>query len=81
MTLSQMDQFNEIKDIANKLNFLNDPFPLSSQCPEKILSKMAKSFKKSYIGLKSMLQKFQIYISLNPRSEGVESTSSIANTA
>ena len=34
-----------------------------SQCPEMIFNKVSKAFKKTYTGLKSMLQRFQFFFS------------------
>ena len=46
-----------------------------SQCPEMILNKIEKTFNKTYTGLKSFFQRFQICFSQNPSCKGTESTS------
>ena len=46
-----------------------------TQCAEMILNKIEKTFNKSYTGLKSFLQRFQICFSQNPSCKGMESTS------
>ena len=50
----------------------------SSQCPEMILNKFEKTFNKTYTGLKSVFQRFQICFSHNPCCKGMESTSQAA---
>ena len=45
-----------------------------AQCPELILNKIGKTFNKTYTGLKSFLQRFQICFSQNPSCKGMEST-------
>ena len=47
----------------------------TAQYPEGDLNKIAKTFNKTYAGLKSTLQRFRIYFFRNPSSKGVESTS------
>ena len=47
----------------------------ATQYPEGDLNKIAKTFNKTYAGLKSTLQRFRIYFFRNPSSKGVESTS------
>ena len=49
-----------------------------SQCPEIILNEIEKTFNKTYIELKSFLQRFQIRFSQNPSCKGMESTSQAA---
>ena len=58
-------------------------FNIVSQCPEMILNKIEKTFNKTYTGLKSFLQRFQICFSQNPSCKGWESTElgSTADTA
>ena len=45
-----------------------------TQCPEIILNKIEKTFNKTYTGLKSFLQRFQICFSQNPSCRGMEFT-------
>ena len=42
---------------------------------ERILNKIAKTFNKTYAGLKSMLQRFGMYFAQKPRFKSVKSTS------
>ena len=46
-----------------------------SQCDKMILNKTEKTLNKTYTGLKSFFQKFQICFSQNPSCKGKESTS------
>ena len=46
-----------------------------TQCAEMILNKIEKTFNKTFTGLKSFLQRFQICFSQNPSCKGTESTS------
>ena len=46
-----------------------------TQWAEMILNKIEKTFNKTYTGLKSFLQRFQICFSQNPSCKGMESTS------
>ena len=46
-----------------------------AQCHGIILNKIEKTFNKTYTGLKSFLQRFQICFSQNPSCKGMESTS------
>ena len=67
-------EYNEYMDDSDLLgDDSNDE--VSSQCPEMILNKIEKTFYKTYTGLKSFLQRFQICFSQNPSCKGMESTS------
>ena len=57
--------------LAMRLDISNN----ATQCAEMILNKVEKTFNKTYTGLKSFLQRFQICFSQNPSCKGVESTS------
>ena len=45
-----------------------------AQYADRILNKITKTFDQTYLGLKSMLQRFRKYFFKNPRSKGTEST-------
>jgi len=48
---------------------------LLTKCPEMIFNKIEKKIKKTYTGLKSLIQRFQICFSQNLSCMGVEYTS------
>ena len=44
---------------------------IQKQCTKRIFNKIAKQFKKTFEGLKCMLQGFRIYLEWNPRLKGI----------